>query len=144
MAGYASDSFAFEYLEPSGVLVACQSHAALSTADWEAYLQQVVASVAQRRDLRVLRYSAGNQRLSEAQQQRLREAASGTTHRVALVTPHGMSGFMVSVFALLNPNVRSFTESDFASALEYLALSRPERARVEVAFERLRLRTRAA
>lgn len=144
MAGYASDSLAFEYLEGVGVLVSYQSQIALTTADWKAYIATVTAVIASNPQLRVLRYNAGRHRLSTEQQRLLRAAAQGTTHRVALVTPDGMSGFMVSVFALLNPNVRSFAESDFASALEYLMLKGAERNRVESSFERLRLRTCAA
>jgi hypothetical protein len=141
MATHASDSFAFEYLESFALLVSSHRGVEVAEADWDAFLRQVSA-LAENDNVRVIGFNNGL-RMSAEQTRRLREATKGSKHRVALLSPDGMSGFMMAVFRLFNRHVRGFRLDEIDAAFEHLGIRAEERDGVESAIARVRSRLHA-
>ena len=128
-----------EFLPEQSCIVTYQGTDPPSDADWDAYVGQTRALTHVHLKLRVLAYSEGG-RPSKDQQARLVAVVRDLRTRVAIVSPALAMRFVVSVFALTNPNVRCFTPGQLSEAFKHLGLHPAGQLAVEQALERMRSR----
>ncbi len=130
----------FETLHDPNLIALCQGKKDPTDADWEIYFRAVEA-MSTASPLLVLVVSEGGHP-SPAQRQKIFAFTRRRRPKVAIVTSATGIRFVLSIFALVNPNIRSFLPSQLASGLEYLGLTPTQVIAVSELVDRMREKLR--
>jgi hypothetical protein len=128
----------FEYQPHLDLMVSYQLEIAATDAEWDGYLA-ATAWLLQSGRLRCIAISEGAQP-TRSQQVRMSALVRGKPSRVAVLTPASGMRFVVSVFALMNRNVKTYAPNEYEAAFAHLGLAPAEHAGVAKIIERLRER----
>jgi hypothetical protein len=132
-------SLAFEFLGDLRLMISYQLETVPVDAEWDAYLAAIT-----RADLpRCIVITEGGYP-SHAQRERIFVATKGKTAKVAVISPATPVRFGVSVLALANREVKSFSPREYGAAFSHVGLAHTECASVEGAIERLRQKLKSA
>lgn len=129
---------ACEYLPHLKLLLSYWPNSEFLDEEWDAYVSRVKRHSDATQGVRVLTWNTQNATPRAAQQMRMSQVAGGSTHKVAIVMQEKPHGFASAVLALVNPNIGSFSEDEWAAAWEHLGLTATEQREAEAALERLR------
>jgi hypothetical protein len=128
---------AFEFLSKLDLMVLVQVDQSPTDAEWDIYLH-AIAEPLRRNVLRCVVVTAGAYP-TRAQQGRMIELARGKVIPVAVVSPATSVRFAVSVLALVNRAIKSYSPKDYDGALTHVGLAAAEWAGVVETIDRLRL-----
>jgi hypothetical protein len=128
----------FEYQPHLYLMISYQLEIAATDAEWDGYLA-AVAGPLQSGGLRTIVVSEGAHP-SRSQQARMAALVRGRPSRVAVLSPASGMRFVVSVFALVNRNVKAYAPKEYEAAFTHVGLAPAEHAGVVKVIERLRER----
>lgn len=128
----------FELLQSEGVLVSYQGPKAGSQEEWDEYVE-LMAEVAGRPGIRYFVYHDGPPP-SMRDQQRIASLARPHKPIVALISSLTTLRFVVSAFSLVTRQIRFFSPSEMAGALQHLQLDERAQRSVLESLERLKMR----
>jgi hypothetical protein len=126
----------YELASDLELLVSYQGVEMPTDEEWDGYLACVALSSKTAESPRGLVFTDGG-RPSREQQLRLTAATDGRLARVAVVSRAGALRFIVSIMALANPHIKSFSPSQKAAAFAHLGLLPEQHDRVHRIAERL-------
>lgn len=126
---------AFEYLPELKLLVSFWPASEFSDAEWDAYIAEILRYSQSVTAFRVLSWNHGNATPRPEQQKRMGAAVGASNHKVAVVTRDPPNGFASSVLAFINPNIRTFSESEWTEIWGHLGLHSPEQVKVQHALQ---------
>jgi hypothetical protein len=130
-------SLVFEPLHDLNLLVVHEGKNDPTDADWDIY-SRANESMSTKRPLRVLVVTDGGSP-SAAQRQKLLAFTRRRRPKIAVVTTAVRIRFMLSIFALVNPDARSFLPIQLGAALAYLGLTATEAKAVSELVAQMRL-----
>jgi hypothetical protein len=131
----SSRSLEFEFLPRLNLLVSYQLETSFSDAEWDAYLAALVRSGP---DLVPCLVVTEGSYPTRAQQARLMALVKGRTRCVSVVSQSSGVRFVVSIFALVNRGVKSYSPRDLDGALSHVGVVPTEFAGVHAVVDRLR------
>jgi hypothetical protein len=131
----SSPSLEFEFLAGLHLMIVCQQEKASTDAEWDVYLA-ALAGPSRANRLRCIVVTDGAHP-TRAQRERMSATVEGKPTRVAVISPATGMRFVVSVFALVNRNIRSFSPDEYDAAFSHVGLAPTEYASVRVAIERV-------
>jgi hypothetical protein len=134
----ASPNMGFEFLPKLDLMVLVQLEKSPTDAEWDAYLQ-AIAEPLRRNLLRCVVITEGASPTRE-QQGRMNALMKGQLVLVAVVSPSTGVRFVVSVLALVNRAIKSYSPRDYEAAFSHLGLAVAERVSVAESIDRVRLR----
>jgi polysaccharide pyruvyl transferase WcaK-like protein len=126
-------SLVFELLADLGLMVSYQLEKVPVDAEWDAYIAALTGANAPR----CIVITEGGYP-SQAQRERLSVATHGKMTKVAVISPATTVRFGVSVLALVNRQIKSFSPNEFRAAFFHVGLAPMQCASVDAAVERLR------
>jgi hypothetical protein len=126
----------FTFLPDLHLLVSYQLKTTATDAEWDGYLATMARALRSAR-FRSLVVTEGAHP-TRAQQALMTALVKGKPSRVAVLSSASGVRFVVSVFALLNRNVKAYSPKDYESAFSHLDLAPVERKGVVVVIDRLR------
>lgn len=129
---------ACEYLPHLKLLLSYWPNAEFLDEEWDGYVSEIKRHSQATKDFRVLTWNTQNATPRAAQQMRMSKAAGGTAHKVSIVMQEKPHGFATAVLALVNPNIGSFSQEEWAAAWAHLGLTSTEQREAEEVLERLR------
>jgi hypothetical protein len=136
MHGQGTPTFVFEVLRSERLVVGCRGAWEVTDTEWESYIDAVRELHSKGSSHRSLVYT--DQPMTRRQQEQLARATEGNQGQVAVLSDSIAVRFIVSMFNLLNRNVRLFSPSQLSEALEHLNCTHEEGHAVATAYQRLR------
>jgi hypothetical protein len=131
----SSPSLEFEFLAGLDLMIVCQQEKASTDAEWDVYLA-ALAGPSRANRLRCIVITDGAHP-TRAQRERMSATVEGKPTRVAVISSATSIRFVVSVFALVNRNIRSFSPDEYDSAFSHVGLAPTDYASVRVAIQRV-------
>ena len=131
-------SLDFEFLGGLHLMVLYQLQKTPTDVEWDAYLA-ALAGPSKANQLRCIVITEGAAP-TRAQRERMIATVEGKPTRVAVISPATSVRFVVSVLALVNRDIRSFSPREFDAAFSHVGLAPTEHASVKVAIDRLHQR----
>jgi hypothetical protein len=128
----------FEFLPALHLMILVQLESSPRDAEWDAYLA-AIAEPLRRNLLRSVVITDGAAP-TPAQQGRMQALMKGQLVRVAVVSPSAGVRFVVSVLALLNRGIKSYSPRDYDGAFAHVRLAAAECPVVTAAIDRVRRR----
>ena len=134
-------SLVFEPLHDLNLLVVHEGENDPTDADWDVYFR-TIESMSTKKPLRVLVVTDGGSP-SAAQRRKLLALTRRQRPKIAVVTARVRIRFMLSIFALVNQDTRSYLPTQLGAALAYLGLTAIEAKTVSELVAQMRVALRA-
>jgi hypothetical protein len=131
-------SLEFEFLAGLHLMILHQLEKSATDAEWDTYLA-ALAGPSKANRLRCIVITDGASP-TRAQRERMVATVEGKPTRVAVISPATAVRFVVSVLALVNRDIRSFSPKEYDAAFSHVGLAPTEYASVKVAIERVHQR----
>jgi len=132
----SSPTLVFEFLPELCLMVSHQLETAATDAEWDDYVAAMAGPARSGRFRSIV--STEGAHPSRAQQARMAALVKGQPGRVAVLSSAGGVRFAVSLFALINRDVKSYSPKEYEAAFIHLDLPLLERTGVAAVIERLR------